>query len=59
MINITQRVLEAEYELNDCRTLNRMEMIGFISCDIMNDVNKPEKLMNYFRKIYLGITRGP
>lgn len=36
MINVIETPIDYKYEIKDCRDLNRMEMIGFISCDIMS-----------------------
>jgi hypothetical protein len=58
MLDIIQTPIEYEYEIKDCRSLNRMEMIGFISCDIMSR-KWDEDILNDFRYIYKGITRGP
>lgn len=58
MIDVIQTPIEYKYEIKDCRSLNRMEMIGFISCDIMSS-QWGEDTLNDFRHIYKGITRGP
>lgn len=58
MLKIDEKVIKAEYSLKDCRSLNRMEMIGLISCDIMSG-NHNDYLLNQFRQIYKGITKGP
>ncbi len=58
MLDIIETPIEYKYELKDCRTLNRMEMIGFISCDIMSR-EWDENILNNFRYIYRGITQGP
>lgn len=58
MLEIIETPIEYRYEVKDCRTLNRMEMIGFISCDIMSK-NWNKNILNGFRHIYRGITQGP
>lgn len=58
MLKIDKKIVQAEYSLKDCRSLNRMEMIGIISCDIMRE-HHDDYLLNNFRKIYKGITKGP
>lgn len=58
MINIVETPIEYKSELKDCRSLNRMEMIGFISCDIMSR-KWDDDILNAFRYIYKGITQGP
>jgi hypothetical protein len=58
MIDVIEIPIEYKREIKDCRSLNRMEMIGFISCDIMSG-NWNEDALNDFRYIYRGITQGP
>jgi len=58
MINVIETPIDYKYEIKDCRDLNRMEMIGFISCDIMGKSHN-ESTMNHFRNLFRGITEGP
>ena len=58
MINVTEKHIETISMITDCRSLNRMEMIGFISCDIML-ANQTSDLRNFFRTVFKGITLGP
>lgn len=58
MLNITETFVGRQYSVNDCRGLNRLEMIGFISIDIMS-FQQTLELRDYFKQLFKGITRGP
>lgn len=58
MINVTEEYVETALMITDCRSLNRMEMIGFISCDIMQADQTPD-LHHFFTTVFKGITLGP
>ena len=58
MLEIKEEIVETVSRIEDCRSLNRMEMIGFISCDIMEKSHN-EFDIQHFRNIYKGITKGP
>ena len=57
MLEIIETPIEYKSELKDCRSLNRMEMIGFISCDIMSR-KWDDDILNAFIYIFLHKALG-
>ena len=57
MIDVAEKAT-IEYSVADCRHLNRLEMIGIISCDIMHK-KYHEDIKEHFRHIFKGATMGP
>ncbi len=58
MLDVQEIPVDYIYKIIDCRSLNRMEMIGFICCDIMGKSHN-ESTMQHFRNLFRGITKGP
>ena len=59
MINFTEKTVEIQQlSITDCTQLNRIEMVGMISLDIMCQ-DYDEETKQHFRHIFKGITRGP